>query len=115
MTRKKGFFRVPKNYQGTSPTSRNLSEVLPFVLDKINDVYQERPDLILAAWPKVIGEQLSPMTRAVSFHNHVLLVHVNNSTLLSLLSRHEKDRLLMSLKEMFPLIEIRDIFFRMGS
>lgn len=114
MKRKDGFFRIPKNYQGTQPTGRTMSDVLPFVLDKINDVYKERPDLILNAWPKVIGEQLAPMTKAVSFHQNVLLVHVNNSTLLSLLSQHEKGRLLQLLREIFPLIEIRDIYFRIG-
>lgn len=114
MTEKKGFFRTPKNYQGTRPTGKTLSEVMPYVMDAIHGACEEKPDLIMQAWPKIIGDKLAPMTKAVSFERHVLHVTVNNSSLLSLLSRYEKYKLLTSLKEMFPSIEIRDIRFRIG-
>lgn len=73
-----------------------------------------RPDLILAAWPKIIGPSLSPMTQAVFFESGILTVKVSNSTLYSLLVQHEKTRVLQVLRETFPGVEIKNIVFRLG-
>ncbi len=106
--------RTPKDYQGTEPTGKMIGQVLSDVLEKMGKVYKERPDLVLAAWPEIIGEKLAPMTQALSFTGGVLTVKVKNSTLHSLLSQQEKARLLRRLKECFPSILIRNIVFRIG-
>lgn len=106
--------RTPKNYDGCEVTSQRLSDVLSHVLKGITDTHQERPDLVLAAWPSIVGEKLAPMTQAVSFFEGVLVVKVKNSTLYSLLCQHEKARLVKALKAKFPKVYIKAIHFRMG-
>jgi hypothetical protein len=110
----KSLKRTPKNYDGTEPTGKQLNQLLSNVLNKINEVYKERPDLILAFWPELIGDKLAPMAQAVSFQEGILVVKVKNSTLHSLLMQHEKTRLLMSLRKKFPSVTIRNIIFRIG-
>jgi len=106
--------RTAKNYSGIKPTGKLLSTLLPAALKRLGEQVGERPDLVLAAWPKVIGEKLASMTRAVSFEAGVLTVHVDNSTLLSLLTQHEKQKLVTRLKREFPKVTIRNIIFRIG-
>jgi hypothetical protein len=107
-------YRTPRQYDGTQVTSRRVTDLLPNVLAKIGEVYQQQPDLILAMWSDIIGPQLAPMARAVSFVEGVLLVKVKNSTLHSLLSQYERVRLLQLLRQKFPNVEIRNICFRLG-
>lgn len=111
---KKGLSRKPKNYDGTAVTSHKFGDVLSCVLSHIRARCQERPDMVLAAWPEVIGAKLAGMTNAVSFVDGVLTVKVANSTLHSLLSRHDKARILASLRQKFPKVCIQNIVFRMG-
>jgi hypothetical protein len=88
--------------------------LLPLVLTKIGEVYQQRSDLILAMWPDIIGIKLATMTQAVSFADGILVVKVKNSTLHSLLNQHEKLRLLHLLRQKFPHVKIKNIYFRIG-
>lgn len=106
--------RTPKNYDGTGVTTHKVSDLLPTVLSQINETYQDRPDLVLAAWPEVIGSKLAAMTQAISFHDGVLTVKVKNSTLHSLLSRHDKFRILAAIRRRFPKVYIQNIIFRIG-
>jgi len=91
-----------------------MRELLPEVLRQIGAVFEERPDIVLAAWPEVIGEKLAPMAQAVSFYNGILVVKVKNSTLYSLLSQRDRPRILRSLRSRFPRTKILNIVFRMG-
>lgn len=100
--------------QGTESTNKHVADLLPKLLSKLGKVCEERPDLIVAAWPEIVGSKLAPMTQAVSFVEGSLCVRVKNSTLYSLLVQHEKTRLLKSLREKFPTAAIRNIIFRMG-
>ena len=111
---KRFFRRLPKGYDGTSTTFHRVGDLLPTALQKISERYKERPDLILAAWPDVIGPKLSLMTRAISFVEGVLTVKVNNSTLYSLLSQHEKKRILDQLRNRFPTLQIVNLIFKIG-
>ena len=97
----------------TEPTGRSLKQLLPKMLEEIATVQKMRPDLILTAWPEIIGPKFAPMTEAVSFVQGVLSVKVKNATLHSLLAQ-EKFRLVKRLQEKFPRIEIRNIIFRIG-
>ena len=101
-------------YNDTKTTSKHIRHVLRNVLAEIADTHRDRPDLILMAWPEIIGDKLAPMTEAISFNEGVMVIKVKNSTLYSLLSQHEKKRLLQSLKDKFPSVMIRDLFFRLG-
>ncbi len=103
-----------RRFDSTQPTGKRLKDLLPELLSQISKTYEERPDLILALWPEVIGEKLAPMTRAHSFREGVLTVIVKNSALYSLLVQHEKTRLLKRLQERFPSSGIRNIIFRVG-
>ncbi len=95
-------------------TNKQLVDLLPKMLSSIGAKHHDRPDLIIAAWPQIIGEKLASMTKAVSFDNGILFVKVSNSTLYSVLSQHERGRLLKSLRKKFPSIEIKNICFRIG-
>ncbi|MBI2810851.1 MAG: DUF721 domain-containing protein [Candidatus Melainabacteria bacterium] len=102
------------NKKDSGLTNKQIQDLLPKVLGSIGAVHRDRPDLILAAWPQLIGEKLAAMTKAVSFENGMLAVKVSNSTLYSLLAQHERGRLLKSLREKFPSVEIKNINFRLG-
>ncbi len=113
-TEKKGLLmeRTPKNYDGTQTTNKHIKQLLPGVLEKLGKNYKDQGSLVIAAWTEVIGDNLAPMTRAISFENGTLTVQVKNSTLHSLLSGQEKERLLSLLKEKFPFTNIQKIVFR---
>lgn len=107
-------FRIPENYNGTRPTSRHVAALVAAELTKLSGKCQERPDLLLAAWPEIIGPMHAPMTQAISFCEGILTVKVKNSTLHSLLSRHNKHRILAVIKQRFPKARIQDIVFRIA-
>lgn len=106
--------RTPRNYDGSQVTTRRFTDLLPTVLEQIGEVYKDRPDLILASWPEVIGPKLAPLTQAFSFQDGILVVKVKNSTLYSLLSQNDKPRLLSNLRKKFPKVTINNIQFRLG-
>jgi hypothetical protein len=106
--------RTPRNYDDTRVVNHRLSDVLHVVLEQVSEAYKDRPDLILASWPELIGPQLAPMTQAVSFEDGVLAVKVKNSTLYSLLSQNDKPRLVQNLRKKFPKVQIKTIHFKFG-
>lgn len=106
--------RIPRNYDGPEVTTHHLHDIMPSVLSHISTTFADRPDLILAEWPNIIGKTLAPMTEAVSFIDGVLTVKVKNSTLYSLLCHHDKPKLLEALQKKFPKIRIKTILFRIG-
>ncbi len=108
------YCRIPKNYNGTCVTARPIAKLLPPLLNKIGHVYHQKGELVIASWPAIIGPTLASMTKAVSFIDGILLVKVKNSTLHSLLSQNDKIRLLRILREKFPQIDIKTIYFRIG-
>ena len=108
------YSRTPKNYDGTAVTTHHVGDILSRVMAKIGERQEQRPDLILGSWPEVIGPKLAAMTQAISFAEGILIVKVKNSTLHSLLSQHDKHRLLSSLRQRFPQVSIKTIVFRMG-
>lgn len=110
----KSYRRNPKNYDGSKITSHTIKELLPRVLGRVTRIYGERGDVIIKAWPDVIGPNLSGMTQAVSFEEGVLYVKVRNSTLYSLLTQHDKPKILQKLRQKFPGVNIKTIIFRMG-
>jgi len=108
------YWRLPRNYDGTRPTTRSLGELLPVVLAKVGEAYSERPDMVLAAWPEIVGEKIAPLTEAVSLSEGILVVKVKNSTLHSLLAGRDKGKILGRLQKQFPQAAIKRIVFRIG-
>lgn len=106
--------RTPRHYDGTGVTTHQISNLLDGVLSQVQGVISERADLVLAAWPEVIGPKLAGMTQAVSFTSGVMVVKVKNSTLHSLLSQNDKPRILNNLRKKFPNVAIKEILFRIG-
>jgi hypothetical protein len=106
--------RLPRHYDGPLPTTRHISQLLPSFLVEIGRKFEDRPDLVIAAWEDVIGAQLAPMTQAISFCDGFLTVRVKNSTLYSLLVQNDKPRLIKNLRDKFPGTLIKTIIFRLG-
>ena len=106
--------RIPRYYDGPKVTSKALRDLLPGLLSQISSQFEERGDLVIAAWPAIIGPELCKMTRAVSFDEGVLVVFVKNSTLYSLLAKHDKMRILKLMRAKFPKTSINNIIFRIG-
>jgi len=106
--------RVPRGYDGLKPTGREIKQLLPALLAKIGKIHQQKGEAVIGAWPFIVGEKLSPMTKAVSFIEGVLTVKVFNSTLYNLLTQHEKPKIIARFKEKFPQFKLKNIIFRMG-
>ena len=106
--------RTAKGYDGTKSTVHQLKDVLPSVTRNIQGQHSRRNDLVLAAWPQIVGPRIAGMTEATHFFDGVLTVRVSNSTLHSLLVQTEKVRLLEQFKLRFPHNRIKDILFRIG-
>lgn len=96
----------------TACTSKHIRDLLPTLLSDIGSACKDRPDLLLQAWPEIVGSRLAPQTRAVRFIDGVLQVNVRNSTLLSLLT-HDKARIVQSMRAKFPKIIIKSVVFRL--
>jgi hypothetical protein len=93
------------------PTSKKLSDLLPEAMKGIREKAGSPVEEILQYWPTLIGEKMAPMTEAVSFVEGVLTVKVKSSTLYSLLTLHERPRLLRALNQKFS---VRSLVFRVG-
>jgi len=106
--------RKARYYDGPLTTTRHIRQLLPHFLEEVGHKCSERADLVLAAWPGIVGPKLAPMTQALTFIEGVLTVKVNNSTLYSLLTQNDKQRLIQSLRNKFPATFIKTIFFRLG-
>lgn len=98
----------------TESNAKELKKMLPALMQKMQKLRTDSPHLILAAWPSIVGEKWAPMAKAAAFREGILTVKVKNSTVLSLLAQHEKQRLLRSLKEKFPEGAIQEIRFCIG-
>jgi len=103
-----------RKYDGTEVTSKHLEQILPSVLSDLQKAYVCSFHTIQAAWPQMVGPQISAQAYPYSLLEGKLTVIVRNSTLYSLLSRYEKGRILRQLQQQFPKSNIDDIVFRMG-
>ncbi len=90
---------------------KEIKNLLKDIFEDIQNRTKNNLDEIIKKWPSIIGSQLSPMTKIISFNKNVLKISVNNSTLYGLLSQYEKQRLLNILKKEFPKYNIKTIRF----
>lgn len=111
----KRYARTPFGYDGPQITAHQLEELLPGVMNALQVRCGIQPELVLLAWPAVVGQKFSPMTKAVRFEKAVLYVTVKTSTLLSVLSNpSDKHRLIAALRDHVPNVHIENIIFRVG-
>ena len=98
----------------TTLSNKHLKDLLPSILAQVEELREEQPYLLLSTWEQLIPEEWRPMARAVSFDQGVLIIHVSNATLYTLLMRHHKEELLKKLKKKFPQNKIKALILRMG-
>jgi hypothetical protein len=103
--------RTPRNFDGISPTGKNISDLLPSVLKDIREKNGQQSEEVFHYWLELIGEKMASLTEPISFEEGVLTVKVKSSTLYSLLCYHERPRLMKRLQEKFS---IRNLLFRIG-
>ena len=110
------YAKMVKNFKNNRCFSTNkiLKNFLPKLLIDIEKNYLKNPNLIINFWPEIIGKKLASMTEVKSFENKVLYVLVKSSTLYSILTLHEKKRLLNLMQEKFSKDVIKNIVFRIG-
>lgn len=105
-----------KNFKNNKCLSTNkvVKDFLPKILQDIEKNYLRNPNLIFEYWPKIIGKRLASMTKIINFENNVLYVAIKSSTLYSILTLHEKEKILKRLQEKFSKDVIKNIIFRIG-
>ncbi len=106
--------RTPKNYNGIEFPGKKIGLLLPEILQKIGATKGVDRDRVFTAWSELLSKKMASYTKPVSFKDGILRVSVFSSTLYSLLSQHEKPRLLKALQDRYPKILIRDIVFRIS-
>ena len=106
--------RLPKNYNGKMPTSREIKHLLPQILNGICTKLDENPTQISSVWKEIVGDKIARFTKVIEFNEGALKVKVDNSTLYSLLVEHEKQRLLKALQKRLPKLRIKTLLFRIG-
>ena len=94
----------------TSPTNKDLRDLLPAFLVKISPEKRRGKEEVFKAWFAIIGEEFSGYTKPVFYEKGVLTVRVQTSTLYHLFCTYEKPRLLQEMRKKIPTL--RDLKFR---
>lgn len=110
----KGYERKKRGNQEGSLPHYTLSDLTTKFFKKISQARSQEHDVLVEAWPSLVGAAIASKSQIVGFEDGVLRVNVSHSTVLSVLSSTEKPRLLGILQKRFPKITIRDISFRIG-
>lgn len=103
--------RTKRHFNGTAPTGKKISDLLPLVLADIEKKTEDDREKIFQFWFSLIGEKMATLTQPISLKNGILTIKVKSATLYSLLCQHEKPRLL---KELQTKYKINDLVFRVG-
>lgn len=103
--------RTPRNYNGTSKTTRSLSDLLPEILKDIRAYTVQPAEEIFLYWRELMGDKMGPLTEPVSFVDGVLVVKVKSQMLYSVLCQHERPRLLRQLQHKFS---VQGLTFKIG-
>ncbi len=106
--------RIPKDYDGQSPTGRKLETLLTQVLEDIGKTQKQGIHVIEPVWKEIVGTKISELTRVADFQKGTLFIKVKNATLLSILSSQEKPRLMQNLREKLPNIHFVNLVFQFG-
>lgn len=103
--------RTKRNFDGTVPTGKKISDLLPKILIDIESRSGDEMDAVFHLWFTLMGEKMASFTQPLSLKNGVLTIKVKSATLYALLCQHEKTRLLKAIQARF---QVKDIVFRIG-
>lgn len=103
--------RTKRNFDGTSPTGKKISDLLPEILSALAKQPLDEMQGVTQLWFALMGEKMARFTQVVSLKNGVLTIKVKSATLYALLCQHEKARLLKSIQAKF---QVRELIFRVG-
>jgi hypothetical protein len=103
--------RTKRSFDGTSPTGKKISDLLPKILTDLECRVGDEKDAVFHLWFTLMGEKMAPFTQPLSLKNGVLTIKVKSATLYALLVQHEKTRLLKAIQANF---QVKDIVFRVG-
>ena len=106
--------RIPKDYDGQTPTGRKIESLLSQVLEDISKTQKQGITVIEPVWKEIVGPKINELTKVVDFQKGTLFIKVKNATLLSILSSQEKPRLMQNLKEKLPNIHFVNLVFQFG-
>ncbi|MGR3974050.1 MAG: DUF721 domain-containing protein [Candidatus Rhabdochlamydia sp.] len=108
---------MTKKKQTSLPHS-HLKDLLPSFLRglqfRCEDRAERKTEDVLAYWHQVINPDWASMTRPISFEKGIIVVHVKNSALYSILVQHEGAQILKKLQHQFPQSGINRLTFRIG-
>lgn len=91
--------------------AKKMSDLLPGIVNDLGRRQGDGGEAVFALWRFLIGGAWASLTEPVSYFDQVLTIKVKSATLYTLLSVHEKPRLLKQLQEKFP---VRKLVFRVG-
>ena len=103
--------RTRRNYVGTQPTGKKISDLLPDILDGLKQRQGVSDRDVFAFWFSLIGPKMGPFTQPISFKNRVLTIKVKSATMYALLCNYEKPRLLDAMRAKF---QVENLIFRVG-
>ena len=103
--------RTRRHFDGTLPTGKKISDLLPQILVDIGNKTNDEQESIFHMWFSLIGEKMAPFTKPLSLKNGVLTIKVKSATLYALLCQSERPLLLKALQAKF---QVKDIVFRVG-
>jgi uncharacterized secreted protein with C-terminal beta-propeller domain len=93
-------------------TNNKIIDHLPNILSDIEKKYLNQPNKILDYWPEIVGDKISKLTKAYKFEKNTLYIKVRSSTLYSILSKYEKQKLLNLMQKKFSKQTISNIVFQ---
>lgn len=91
-----------------------MKEALPGLLKEVERQYTLKPARMLEAFCQIVGPEIAAEARPDRFEGGILYVTVANATLLSLLKRNEKERVIEELRRRLPELSLKEIRFRIG-
>lgn len=93
----------PRFFSGIQITSHPLQHLLGKWLRAFDKRIQTSPEKAFFAWDSVVGPRIASLARPLSFEDGILIVKVQNSTLLSLLAGAERDQIANRLRKQHHL------------
>lgn len=94
------------------PAGKEVKDLLPAVLKKIDERQAVSLDLIRKQWASLLGEKYASMTQVMEFREGVLTIKVQSAPLFSILTGMEKTRLENEFRKKMPKINLKKLNFR---
>ena len=96
-------------------TEKLIGSILAGILQKDESETESLPEIIVARWPIIVGEQLATHTYPSRLKNGILYVHADHPGWLAQLRRLPNAHMLKKLSSVQDIPEIIDIRFQLDS